>query len=77
MGLFIFERIHHMKALRKADIRTEDMLKTIDIVSRMGRQQTFQSLMKGIQAEIKLFFDFQHCGVLFYDRIKKSLFTLS
>lgn len=41
MGLFIYERIHEMKGLRKADIRSEDMLKTIDIASRMGRQQTF------------------------------------
>lgn len=33
--------------------------------------------MKAIQSEIKLYFDFQHCGVLFYDRVKKSLYTLS
>lgn len=32
--------------------------------------------MKGIQSEVKQFFKFQHCGVLFYDKIMQKLYTI-
>ena len=43
----------------------------------MIRIKALKDLMKGIYTDIKRIFKFEHCAVLFFDRIKDKLYTIA
>jgi hypothetical protein len=65
---FVFQR----------DIRNKitDKRKAIAFLSVICKQKTYKAMFRALQVELKKFFRFQECAILFYSSTRKQLFTL-
>jgi hypothetical protein len=66
---FVFQR----------DIRNKmaDRDHAIAFLSVISKQKTYKAMFRTLQTELKKFFRFENCAILFYSETKKQLFTLS
>lgn len=69
MERFVFQR----------DIRNKmaDRNHAIAFLSVICKQKTYKAMFRALQIELKKFFRFEDCAILFYSATKKQLFTLS
>lgn len=49
----------------------------IHLLNVLCKQKTYKSMIRHMDQEMKRFFGFKECGILFYSRRKDMLFTIS
>lgn len=57
--------------------KKNEVADSIDFVDRLIKQRTLKSLMRIYNKEISKFFGFEYCSILFHDKEKDQLYTIT
>jgi len=77
MCTFLQLRFEKLILQRQARIKHMMREETIQMVDRIQKLRTYKSLMRGTIFELTYFLQFEYCGILFLDKEKNMLFTIS